>query len=163
MRLQLENGFEGEVTGAAALEAALRSLNTSSNTFAILSNGDERFLQTAREEDGFIVEKRDGSFRTHFCAARPGSVRKLEKQSFLLPRADLGQDRFTLDEVTDLFVSYWRGTPAKVEVDWSPMEMPDPAATSTRLASWTRMALWAGAIVLFLGLLARTIWGQFAR
>lgn len=163
MRLQLENGFEGEVASVAALKSALQSLDTSSNTFAILSDGDDRFIQTAREKDGFIVERRDGSFRAHFCAARPGSGRRLEKQSFLMPRADLGQDRFTLEEVSDLFGSYWRGKSSRVEVDWTPMEMPDPAATSTKLASWMRMTLWAAAIVLFLGLLARTIWGQFAR
>lgn len=163
MRLQLENGFEGEVTSAAALAAALSSLDTSSNTFAILSDGDDRFIQTARQDDGFIVEKRDGNFRAHFCASRPGTYRPLEKQSFFLPRADLGQDRFALDEVSDLFVSYWQGTSSKAEVDWTPMDMPDPAATSTKLASWMRMALWAVAIVLFLALLGRMIWSQFAR
>lgn len=163
MRLQLENGFEGEVTGIAALTSALRSLDTNSNTFAILSDGTDRFIQTAREGNGFIVERRDGDYLAHFCAARPGSPPRLEKQSFLMPRADLGQDRFTLDEVTDLFVSYWKATQPVTAVDWTPMEMPNPAATSTKLAGLTRVVVWTVAILIFLGLMSRMIWSQFAR
>lgn len=162
MRLQLENGFEGEVTSVSAITAALQSLDTHSNTFAVLSNGDERFIQTARENDGFIVERRDGNFRAHFCAARPGGVGKLKKQSFLMPRADLGQDRFSLEEVTDLFAGYWSGTSPATMVDWRKMEMADPGSTRTMAAAMARVVIWTIAILAFLGLLARLIWRLFS-
>ena len=163
MRQRLENGFEGEVTSLSALKSALQSLDTSSNTYAILLNGDERFIQTAAQEDGFIVERRDGNYRAHFYAARPGSRRAIERQSFLIPRADLGQDRFTRSEVVDMFSAYLKGAEPSRAIEWVPMAMPDPNATSTKIASRARAAAWILMVAIFVGLLIWSNWSRFER
>ena len=151
MKLELERGFTGETNDPDAVRTALQTLSATDNTFAILSSGDETYIQTGVQDDGFIVEKRDGSSTDHFYAARPGLHQPLKDESLLLPTADRGQDRFTLAEVQDIFVAYMSGNAPSTSVQWVRMKMydADPVRTKVRWAFW---------IIVIVGVSALSFW-----
>jgi hypothetical protein len=161
MKLKLERGFEGETRDPAAVRTALQTLNSNDNTFAILSSDDETYIQTGAQEDGFIIERRDGSYNSHFYAARPGLHQPLKDRSWLLAAADVGQDRFTLDEVIDIFSAYLSGVAPHTSVQWVRMNMPDPQAFKTKVSSWARVAVWAILFAAFAGVVLWLSWKRY--
>ena len=161
MRLTLENGSEKEINDPAPLRNELQSLNNTDNTFAILASGDQNYIQAAAQEDGFIVERQDGNYAAHFYAARPGLHQPLQDQSWLIPRADLGQDRFSLAEVIDIFSAYLSGTAPGFAVEWVPMELSDPGSLKTKVSVWSRRLVWMTAFVVFAGALIWLKWKRY--
>jgi hypothetical protein len=96
LRLTLENGTVYENPDATEIESALRSLSwATDNSFAILEQTDQTYMQTAREDDPnvdpqnpfCVLEYQDGSLDRHFHAV--GAI--------------------ALDRVIEAFVQYVRG------------------------------------------------------
>jgi hypothetical protein len=158
MQLETEADGRAPISGLSELRDRLARLDPGMNSFAILSRAEEAYLQTSAENDGFIIERRDGDFTRHFYAARRGARRPLKNQSWLIPKADRGQDRFSREEMLELFSSYWGGDNLLGSVAWVGMEMADPDAMGTkvlrglRVVFWTVVALTFGALFLWLKL-----------
>src|SRR5438874_1444025 len=134
MELETEADGRSSLTGLEDLRNRLVRLDPSENSFAILFKDEETYLQTGAEENGFIIEKQDGDFTRHFYAARLGLHQPLKSESWLIPQADRGQDRFSREEMIEMFSAYFGGNPFPAQVTWVPMELPDPQALTTKLS-----------------------------
>lgn len=99
----------GEVTPETIHEALL---GIGRDGFAVLASAPEIYLQTAWQDGGFIIEKRDGDEARHFRAARSG--RPVEPK-------DRSRLAFTFEEVLAVFIAYASGTPAPPSVAWEAM------------------------------------------
>ena len=82
--------------------------------FAVLASAPEIYLQTAWQDGGFIIERRDGGEARHFRAAR--SERPVEPK-------DRSRLTFTFEEVLAVFIAYASGTPMPASVAWEPMRL----------------------------------------
>ena len=130
MEFETESGGRAKLLDLTTLRAALTTLDPERNTFAILLRSEDSYLQTSARDDGFIVEKRDGSHLSHFCAAHmdfhapPSS----EHKWWQVWRSDTGQDRFSRDEMMEIFTAYLRreATPSSVRWVRMPMQKAPP-------------------------------------
>ena len=121
MKLQTERRQESEIADEAELRTELLNLNVQRNTFAILSRADETYLQTAAMEDGFAIERREGSADTHVFASRPGVARLQAKKSRWKISAPL-YNRYSIDETIRIFSAYLAGAPEPFPIIWVPLE-----------------------------------------
>ncbi len=79
------------------------------NGFLILSRDDQHYMQTALEAGGFVLEKREGSSKSHFRAAS-GSV----------AAGNFAQRHFTGEDVTQALFDYLKGHPT-AGIRWEPL------------------------------------------
>jgi len=102
--LELEDGTRHRDPDAATIASALRTLDGENNSFAILSEADEVYVQTAGGRDtGFVLEYREGSADAHYRAVR---------------------NDLNVGEVVRAFIQYTAGDPSwRVPFDWKRLEM----------------------------------------
>jgi hypothetical protein len=160
MDLETEADGRSKVSSLDELRSRLARLDPANNSFVILEKDKDTYIQAAAEEDGFIIERQDGSFARHFYAARPGLQQALQKGSWLIPQADRGQDRFSLEEMVDMFSAYFSGSIMPSNIAWIPMQMSDPRAFSTKLSRWSRIAIWVIGFAVIAGV---TLWLKWKR
>jgi hypothetical protein len=77
--------------------------------FIILSSGEETYLQTAWQDGGYVVEKREGDNQHHFRAARRGAA---------------GDANFTFEETLAVFLAYGSSAPIPSFVEWKVLDNP---------------------------------------
>lgn len=118
------------VAEPSELKAHLARLNRENNR-GILSTGDERYIQTAVYDNGFVIEKREGSEARHYHARYRGGRDRLPS---LLPRPEkpswwmrllgfshtsgLAEHAFSYHEMEQVFVAYFNGAPMPAFVEW---------------------------------------------
>lgn len=126
MVLETDRGVVRDVT-LDQLRAELALLDGDDSTRAVPSQGDEAYLQTAWFENGFVVEKREGSEDRHFHAVPPhaplGPLRAAPKRSWF-------QRRFTASnfqtsecalghqDMMEMFAAYFEGREPGVQMRW---------------------------------------------
>jgi hypothetical protein len=72
MIFKTENGSRIIDPTPAQIDAGVRALDPDKNSFAIVSQGEQRYLQVALNPDGvFLLEYRGGSADSHFTASSP--------------------------------------------------------------------------------------------
>lgn len=119
MRLETDLGTWDNVS-PNELVRHLNDLNLDNNTRAILSRANEVYMQTAVFENGYVLEKRDGSKATHQHAIHLLRTSPLEgpperqpswwqKLLGLPPMRLTHQHAFTQDEMRTVFMSYLTG------------------------------------------------------
>jgi hypothetical protein len=161
VELETEGDGRSTLTSVEELRSRLARLSPSENSFAILFKGEETYLQTGAQDDGFIIEKRDGDFTRHFYAARPGLHQPLQNESWLIPQANRGQDRFSREEMVEIFSAYFSAGAMPAQVTWVPMDMPDPQAATTKLSSWMRIGVWFAVLAAFAALVLWLKWKRY--
>jgi hypothetical protein len=159
MELETEADGRKQITDPHELEELLRRLDPDGNSFAILLRDEETYLQTSAQSDGFIIEKREGDFTRHYFAARSGARRPLRTGSVILPKADQGQDRFSREEMVQMFAAYLKGYAAPQLLTWVRMEMEDPDAVGTKVMRGLRILFWTIVLVAICGLF---FWSKLA-
>ncbi|WP_067734302.1 hypothetical protein [Novosphingobium naphthalenivorans] len=126
MKLETDRVTIDEVT-IAQLREELGSLDGVDNTRAILSRGDEFYLQTACFDNGFVIEKREGSEADHFHAVprhaplpatrtppKRGWLRRLFASSDFLT----SECAFSKADMIRAFAAYYEGTEAQLPLEW---------------------------------------------
>lgn len=99
----------GDVTSGVIHEALL---GIDWDGFVVLASAREVYLQTVREDGGFIIEMRDGGAARHCRATRSEQPVEIKDQ----PR-----QMFTFEEVYAVFIAYASGAPVPAWVAWEPM------------------------------------------
>ncbi|GAA0267495.1 hypothetical protein GCM10009127_03990 [Alteraurantiacibacter aestuarii] len=79
--------------------------------FAILSFDDGHYLQTAWADDGFVLEKREGSEDLHFIAVRAGDPQPARGRGSSL----------SLAEIETAFAAYCEQVPITDALGWQPL------------------------------------------
>ena len=142
MKLHTEVGFERDVADDAELRAALTKLDSDGNNFAILSTADETYIQTALYDDGFEIEKREGSQEAHFTATRPGLLpappRKKSRWNIPVPV----YNRYSLDETVRIFCAYLAGAPEPFPIAWMPTDFSPTPAERTDVVRGLNIFFW---------------------
>ncbi len=96
----------GEVKAATIHDALV---GVGEGNFAILSFGPETYLQTADDDGGYVIEKREGSSRQHFRAARRTSNSDGSESE---------RRNFAFEEVHAIFMAYASAAPEPHFVRW---------------------------------------------
>ena len=113
----------------ASLSRALSALDVDTNTRAILSSGDEIYIQAAYFSNGFVIEKREGNEESHFHAipSHPPlpNLRQRTKLSWwkriFYPTHFLTSEyAFKKDEMIHIFATYLDGRESELNLKWSP-------------------------------------------
>ena len=101
MQLKLYPGETVESPRPEDVERGIRTLQAAEDAFAILSAGEQRYIQTSGHPGiGFILEYRDCSEEQHFHCTL---------------------ETVTTDQVVEAFLSYLRGdTSYKSSLPWAP-------------------------------------------
>lgn len=121
--MKLTNQFgSGWITSAQDVDQAIDALDQDNNPFTVLSRADEDYIQTAHDDGGWTVERRQGGANQHFSAWHVG-----------------GGSSFTKDEVRRLFEAYRTRGPDPMTVEWKPLAAN--ANLSLRGFSWWKAAL----------------------
>lgn len=110
------------------LREELALLNSDTSTRAILSIDGEHYLQTAAYDNGFVIEKREGSEDKHFHAvpdhlplAAPAAPRKgWIERLFGLGKPNNSTYAFTLTQIEDVFLAYLEGREPDPPLKWAP-------------------------------------------
>ncbi|MBX7458509.1 hypothetical protein K3152_09645 [Qipengyuania sp. 1NDH17] len=113
------------------LRACLEALDEN-DEFAILSTGPQRYMQTAVQAEGFVIEKREGSEDTHFHARLAGegsdgprAVDCDEKRGWLArlfpirSRPPAAHHVFAREEMVEVLVAYYLQQPSPAFVRWA--------------------------------------------
>jgi hypothetical protein len=105
--MKLINDFgSGWIASPSDIKTAIDALDPDTNSFTVLEQTDQVYLQTAYEDGGLVVERRDGSADRHFRAWHMG-----------------GSDRFEKAEVLRLFDAYYRKDAPPLTVEWRPYRL----------------------------------------
>ncbi len=99
-----------EAVSPETIHAALMDMGTTD--FIILQIAPEDYVQAAISEDGFVVEKREGSQLKHFRAVRRSA-----------PEVGI----FTLEETEAAFIAFASDAAMPSVLLWERMDMPDPS------------------------------------
>ena len=155
MRLMMETGRDRNVRDSGQLAKLLDTLDSETNTFAILEKSDDTYLQVAARDEGFIIERRDGSHRAHSYACHLGFQRPVlaEHKWWKVWRSDVGQDRFSLEEVKRVFEDYLLSRSNSSNIEWVRMPMQKaPASAELVLNAITYVigAIFVGFVALIL-------------
>lgn len=100
-----ESGQKGSKATADAVRAAIEAIRYDPNGFLVLERDEQRFMQTAAKDGGFILERREGSETTHFIATRLGGA----------------GDRFSADEIEETLLGYLQGGIETPGILWEPL------------------------------------------
>lgn len=126
MRLETDRCTIDNVT-AEQLRQELEQLDGTGNTRAILSKGDEIYMQTAWFDNGFVVEKREGSEARHFHAVPqraplPSNVTPPKRNWFqrlsLPSNFQTSECAFSKEDMIAFFLAYREGNEAKLSFEW---------------------------------------------
>ena len=129
MRLTNQLG-EGFAASEGDVAAAIDALDADSNPFTVLGIDEERYIQTAFESGGLVVEKRGGGAASHVIARRLG-----------------GDGHFSRDEVKRLFLAYFRRAPFDPIISWQPLALDSVAGLSgLRQIAWGKVAVLVGIV-----------------
>jgi hypothetical protein len=99
---------QGAVTAEAIHDALLHAGVGDS---VVLATGPETYMQTLLQDDGFVIEKREGDHLHHFKAVRQYGHFK-------------GRDKFSFEETLAALIGYGSGSAVLDVVGWEPMELP---------------------------------------
>jgi hypothetical protein len=138
MRLETERPGTRDISTPAEIEAALAALDPATDSFAILSADKERYLQTAMDLEGFIVER---------CEDHAAPMKAL--RTALHPT--LEQDRFNREEVAAIFTAYLAGADMPPSMHWAPMPMARPISPA-RAGAARIVMLGTGALLILVAL-----------
>lgn len=128
MRLETDR-ITIEDVSAAQLRSELALLDMKTNMRAILSSDEEVYLQTAAFDNGFVVERRDGSEETHshavpphgpLPALRPEPKRSWWERLLMSPDFLISECAFSQADMTRIFLAYHAGKEAEPPVTWEP-------------------------------------------
>ncbi|MEL6487731.1 MAG: hypothetical protein AAFQ13_11405 [Pseudomonadota bacterium] len=130
--MQLETDlFTAEILTNSGLREALEQLHPKANTRAILSRDANTYIQAGAYDNGFVIEKRSGDEASHVHARHtfrdaPLDAPVPEKRGWLqrLLNTHVGagphDHAFSQEEVADVFVAYFEGSPDPDFVTWHP-------------------------------------------
>lgn len=100
---------QGPLTSEVVHDALLRS---GPKDFVILAEGEERYIQTASCDGGFVLEKRDGDGQRHFQAVR----------NALGPTPQQGSNSvFSFEEAREVLLAHTFGATTPLFVVWERM------------------------------------------
>ena len=128
MRLTNQMG-SGFAASDADVSTAIDALDPENNSFTVLGIDEDRYIQTAYEGGGLVVEKRDGGADSHLRAQRTG-----------------GQPLFSKDEVKRMFLAYYRRSSFDPIVEWRPFDLGAAAGSLVQGISWTKVAMMIGTV-----------------
>ena len=126
MRLETDNHLVENVP-AGELRAILARLSAEGDNRAILSVADEIYLQTAVFDNGFVVEKREGSEDRHFHAvpehpplpaSRPKPKRSWWDRIFKVSDFLTSECAFSKADMIEIFEAYLQGREPTVRLTW---------------------------------------------
>ena len=126
MKLETDRVTIEDVT-AEQLRAAIDLLDGVDNSRAILSRSDDVYLQTAWFNNGFVVEKREGSEAAHFYAVPPyGPLAPVQappkrnwfQRLFASPDFLTSECAFRKADMIGIFTAYHDGKDASLALDW---------------------------------------------
>ena len=125
MRLETDRHSIEDVD-RARLCAVLEGLAPGHDDRAILSQEDEFYLQTAVVDNGFVIEKREGSEDRHFHAVPrhaplPGSPqpkRGFFQRLLKVDASSTSECAFSRADMIDIFESYLRGESPRIAFEW---------------------------------------------
>ena len=126
MRLETDRVTIDDVT-IEELREELGLLDGADNTRAILSRGEEFYLQTAWFDNGFVIEKREGSEAEHFHAVprhAPLPATRIPPKRSWLQRLFGSSDFLTSEcafskaDMIGAFEAYHQGTEAQLPLEW---------------------------------------------
>ena len=130
MQLETDEGIFNIMT-VAELRDQLTRLDKG-NSRAILSTGDQQYIQTGVYDNGFVIEKREGNEESHFHARYRGGREMLSPSSAPAEKPRwwerlLGLSRqplvahhaFTRAEMTDVLEAYLVGASDPEFLEWS--------------------------------------------
>lgn len=98
------------------LEAALEDMQTGG--FLIASAADEIYMQIARLDDGFLIERREGDGRSHFRASQSEDRQVLKEEAVTT---------FSLDVTRRTLLAYVEGRELPATLAWRRVEFPEMA------------------------------------
>ena len=115
MKLETESGTTIEHPTDEQIDSTLRELVSSGGGFAILSQSEQVYIQTAENDEGeCTLEYREGSVENHFCCT---------------------SEELSIDDVIGAFQDYANNNDAwKTRFPWRPLYM-DPDAEVQQAAS----------------------------
>ena len=109
MRMRLAESSETVVTRPDQIDAVLANVDLDDNSYAILEADGGSFIQTLRDEQGYMVEVRDDDEGVIYQAIRKTAH----------PRQS--SDRFSKDEVASLFRAYFADQRPASDLSWKPI------------------------------------------
>ncbi|MEE4317090.1 MAG: hypothetical protein V2I74_08935 [Erythrobacter sp.] len=125
------SGEEGEedIRSLRELERRIARLDPDTDPFGVLSRGGSDFIQTAAQDTGFIIEKRERGGSANLVARRAGRRRPSTvappQKSGLFARLFAARpapaplhDIFTRDEVEAAFAAWYEGAPDPAFLEW---------------------------------------------
>ena len=130
--MQLETDLlTAEILTNSGLREAPEQLHPEANTRAILSRDANTYIQAGAYDNGFIIEKRSGDEVSHVHARHtyrdvPLEAPVPEKRGWLRKllniRLSAGSHdhAFSQEEVVEVFVAYFEGSPDPDFVSWHP-------------------------------------------
>jgi len=86
--------------------------NAGVGDFVIISTAAETYLQTLLQNDGFVIERRDGDRMHHFKAVRRSGDIKV-------------RDLFSFEETLAAMIAYGSGSVLPATIGWEPLELPE--------------------------------------
>ena len=129
MRLETDEGII-EISALHQLRDQLVRLDVLNNR-AILSTADEQYIQTGKNDNGFVIEKRVGSEDQHFFAKFRGGRQALgpstsltkkpkwwEKLFGLSRQPLIATHAFTRAEMMDIFEAFFTDAPDPDFIKW---------------------------------------------
>ena len=128
--MQLETDlFTADILTTSGLREALEQLHPQANARAILSRDPNIYIQAGAYDNGFVIEKRSGDAASHVHARHtfrdapleapvPEKRGWLQKLLNIQPGAGAHDHAFSKEEVAEVFIAYFEGSPDPDFVTW---------------------------------------------
>jgi hypothetical protein len=128
MNFKVADTFRGDVTRPEQLDPMLARIDLEDNAFAVMEADEDNFIQTFRHDDGYVVEVRDGEQKVLYQAVRKRA------------HGSQSPERFSRDEVSELFKAYLANQRPSSSLTWKPI-MTAGGALTTRIVTAACLAL----------------------
>ena len=111
MQLSINGAHAAAITSSEELDSGLMKWGAADGDFIILADGDADYIQSAIDDQGYVVEIRDGATAKMYRAVRT------------LPQPGQRRDRWSREEALSLVRAYFPLRVRSGEAGWEDMHM----------------------------------------